>query len=360
MQRLAPVFSVLILIAVLAGPEGSPQRSAVHGVHSPPSGNRALPATRNWTGLTIIFNADDPWSVFERDLQKAEEWGASVVQVQVSYYARDHSSAGFPVFDRRTPTKKQLLHILKSVKSTGKSLVLHPVLLIQDPDSQYWRGQFEPVHEDLWWSDYSRWIGELAMVAESAETDLLFIGSELTSLQTASSRWIPLIQKTRSIFSGKIGYSANWDSWMKVPFHSELDILGLNGYFPLDLPGESAIRAVTVEDYRSRLLPHWSAMNQWKQQHETPLVFTEVGYPASAIDLSRPWDKGSLLLEQLGEKQKLGFEAFLGVFGDSGSHCGILFYALHGHDPGSPSGYTPVLKETRMMWTQLFQESMRP
>ena len=352
MARWAPVIAVLILTVLLG--------SLAQGPNPPsaPEKPYSTPAPLRWDGITILYNAEDPWSVFESDLSTAIQWGAPCIQIQVSFFSRDHSSAGFPVFDRRSPSIDQLRRVAKAVKSRDKTLVLHPVLLIQDPKSSWWRGQYSPLDDDQWWGDYSQWIESLAITAQASQVDLLFIGSELTSLQGESARWSDVIQTVRNVFDGSIGYSANWDAWQQVPFHSQLDLMALNGYFPLDWPDEANGPSHTPEEDRARLLPHWSALKQWTQGNETPVIFSEVGYPAASRDLSQPWQSNQPQTPLNGSLQKRGFEAFLSVFGLSDLQQGILFYALHGHDPGTPSGYTPILEETQMLWQKQFQESL--
>ena len=352
MARWAPVIAVLILTVLLG--------SLAQGPNPPsaPEKPSSAPAHLRWDGITILYNAEDPWSVFESDLSKAVQWGAPCIQIQVSFFSRDHSSAGFPVFDRRSPSLDQIKEISEAVKSHDKTLVLHPVLLIQDPKSSWWRGQYRPLDNDQWWGDYSQWIESLAITAQASQVDLLFIRSELTSLQGESARWADVIQTVRNVFDRSVGYSANWDSWQQVPFHSQLDLLALNGYFPLDRPEEANDPSLTPEEDRARLLPHWSALKQWTQGNQTPVIFSEVGYPAAIRDLSQPWNSIQPQTPLNGALQKRGFEAFLSVFGLSDLQQGILFYALHGHDPGTPSGYTPILEETQMLWQKQFQESL--
>ena len=352
MARWAPVIAVLILSLLLGSMAQDPNPP------SAPENPSNTSAPLRWDGITILYNAEDPWSVFESDLSRAIQWGAPCIQIQVSFFSRDHSSAGFPVFDRRSPSTDQLQRIAEAVKAHDKTLVFHPVLLIQDPKSSRWRGQYSPLDDDEWWGDYTQWIESLAITAQASQVDLLFIGSELTSLQTESARWANLIQTVRNVFDGSVGYSANWDSWQQVPFHSQLDLLALNGYFPMDRSEEANDPSLTPEEDRARLLPHWSALKQWTQGNETPVIFSEVGYPAAAKDLSQPWNSNQPQTPLNGALQKRGFEAFLSVFGQSDLHGGILFYALHGHDPATPSGYTPILEETKMLWQKQFQESL--
>ena len=314
----------------------------------------------HWTGLTIIFNPDDPWSVFEADLQIARNWNAPCIQIQVSYFTRDRQSSKFPVYDRRSPDDEILLRALNLARQQTPLLVLHPILLIQDPDSPHWRGQYQPLFPDQWWNHYQQWMTRMALVAESSGVHLFMAGSELTSLQNESDRWSRTIRAIRQVYSGQLGYSANWDAWQQVPFHDELDLLALNGYFPLDWENASRTFPSTKADLRSRLLPHLSAMQRWTQEHQTPLLFSEVGYPAHSTDLSRPWFSPKVDSQIDGRLQKEALTAFLDVFGRSGTHCGILFYALHGHDPEVPSGYTPFLRETQGLWIRTFSESSQP
>ncbi len=309
-------------------------------------------------GITILFNADDPRGVFASDVDRAIKMGASWLQIQVAYYTRDEKSAGFPVFDRRTPINESLKEILDFANLSGCKVALHPILLIQDPESEHWRGEYTPVQPESWWNDYCEWMKKLADISESAKISILYIGSELTSLQSHHTDWRELIQSLRKRYSGALGYSANWDSWQNVSFHGDLDVLGLNAYFPLFDAKTNRSEKLTRKDYQARLLPHLSAMRRWSVANDTPLIFTEVGYPATSRRLDRPWDSGSgqSVIED-GLIQLEGFRSFVGVFGSNGPQKGIFFYALHGHDPDRPTGYTPIHKETRSLWTDYLTRS---
>lgn len=349
-------WSALLWVVVIGALTGWNQESAITGR----PGQVSFPSDkpRPWDGLTILFNADDSEEVFQSDLEQAIKMGAPGIQVQVSFFTSDVQSAGFPVFDRRSPQPEQLIKILQAVSEKDLNVTLHPILLIQNPSSRYWRGQYQPVDEDRWWSDYEKWILGLADIAQTSATDLFFIGSELTSLQRKAPQWLSLIEKVRKRYSGLVGYSANWDSWQDVTFHEDLDVLGLNGYFPLST-AETETHP-TALDLQANLLPHLSAMKRWVKTHTTALLFTEVGYPAANNALDRPWLYPTGTPTDSGDRQRDGIRSFLQVFSETGPQKGIFFYALHGHDPKTPSGYTPVRQETQQMWTDYFRERRQP
>ena len=48
--------------------------------------------------------------------------------------------------------------------------------------------------------------------------------------------WVELIEKVRTVYSGKLTYAANYDNYQDVGFWNHLDFIGINAYFPLRNP----------------------------------------------------------------------------------------------------------------------------
>lgn len=127
---------------------------------------------------------------------------------------------------------------------------------------------------EQWEADYRRYILHFAQVADTAHADLFCIGTEFNNaIQKRPAYWTKLIGEIKNIYSGKLIYSSNWDDWERVPFWSELDYIGLGGYFPLveaDTP--------SVEALKTAWLPIKQRLQQFSAAQQRPIVFTEFGY----------------------------------------------------------------------------------
>ena len=198
---------------------------------------RKLSPPDSLTGITLILNQEDSPDVFQDDLELASNMGFTWIQIQYMTFTVDHSAHSFPVFDRRTPSFSRLAQSIRQCKDKDLKVSLHPVLLIQSDTSQHWRGEYNPLYLDKWWASYSKWMVSIATFCTNEDVDMLFVGSELSSLQNLEKYWSSLIGNVRSVYRGAVSYSANWDDWKSVSFHNDLDILGINGYFPLDRIG---------------------------------------------------------------------------------------------------------------------------
>ena len=100
-------------------------------------------------------------------------------------------------------------------------------------------GHMKMDSEDLWKQleeSYSKFILDFAKLAEETKVDILCIGTELEQFVTNRPEyWNELIKKIKSIYKGKLTYAANWDEYKRTPFWSDLDYIGIDGYFPISL-----------------------------------------------------------------------------------------------------------------------------
>ena len=318
---------------------------------------RKLSPPDSLTGITLILNQEDSPDVFQDDLELASNMGFTWIQIQYMTFTVDHSAHSFPVFDRRTPSFSRLAQSIRQCKDKGLQVSLHPVLLIQNEKSQHWRGEYSPLYLDKWWASYSKWMISIATFCANEDVDMLFVGSELSSLQNLEKYWSSLIENVRSVYRGAVSYSANWDDWNSVSFHNDLDILGINGYFPLERIGSESesfnasahINSAHVSSayLRSMLLPHLSALKLWSRENQTAIFFSEVGYPDHSLALQQPWNPGTPNSRYQPELQVEGYRAFLDVFGDADFSKGIFFYAIHQHEHRDLNGYTPQQGKSR-------------
>lgn len=125
--------------------------------------------------------------------------------------------------------------------------------------------------------------------------------------------WRDLIAAVREVYSGPVGYAANFDQYHQVGFWDALDVMGVNAYFELRselLPDENELSDEELEERLYPLLVEgWTevlgGIRDFRQERglEIPLVFTEMGFTRRAKSTVRPWahEGFSLIYSPTGE-----------------------------------------------------------
>lgn len=221
-----------------------------------------------------------------------------------------------------------------------------------------WTGALDFSREEDWqqWEKtYERYILRFAALADSAQTDMLCIATEFnTSIQKRPQYWSDLIRKIKSVYKGKLTYSANWDDWDKVPFWKELDYIGLGGYFPL-----VAETTPKVEALMSAWQPIKTRLRSYSEKQGRPVLFTEFGYLSVDSCGWRNWElergiEGRNINQQA---QANCYEALFSTFHHeewwAGSFLWKWFPNMRGHEGYPERDYTPqgkVGEETVRKW----------
>lgn len=152
-----------------------------------------------------------------------------------------------------------------------------------------WRGEIDPGSNEAWcewFTSYRDFAVRFAILAEEIGAALYSVGVEFKSSSNFwSEEWRVLIRELREVYSGELTYSANWDEAANVPFWDELDLIGINAFWPLGRePGDGfeamGERARAVADELEAL----------SQQYDRPLLFTEVGVKTATDSALAPWE----------------------------------------------------------------------
>jgi hypothetical protein len=125
-----------------------------------------------------------------------------------------------------------------------------------------------------WEADYSNYILLMAQIGQETQVDLFCIGTEFrNSIAKRPQFWTKLIADVRSVYTGKLTYSANWDDWDQVPFYDQLDYIGMSAYYPL-------VEAQTpaIDSLRAAWVPIAQKMEAFQKRIGKPVLFTEFGY----------------------------------------------------------------------------------
>lgn len=133
-------------------------------------------------------------------------------------------------------------------------------------------------------------------------------GGDVESLEVINRKrarleehWEALIAKVRQVYSGKIGYAANFDQYHEVGFWPSLDVMGINAYFELR---SRVLGDESPENLYPLLLDGWrevlggiAEFRRMQGLQDQPVIFTEMGYTYRAKSTLRPWaDEGFSLI----------------------------------------------------------------
>ena len=240
-----------------------------------------------------------------KQLARMKSLGASAVAVVPYAFTRapDEPTVQYRGTDE---SDERVIRTLRQARRLGLRTMLKP---------QLWaRGRFtgdiafeRPADFDRWWSGYRRWMLHNARLAALERADLLVIGTELGGLTRHRDAWRRLIREIRRVYPGPLTYAANWGKdFEEMPFWDQLDLLGLNMYYPLAAPGEEPrADSPRLRELRTKL----AALSR---KHRKPILFTEVGYAASAAAAAEPWKEKHGVLDPARQARcyQVVFEAF--------------------------------------------------
>ena len=165
-------------------------------------------------------------------------------------------------------------HSVREAHRRGFAVMLKPQIWIRG----HWPGAIDFASDDEWntfFTAYERWILHYADMAEREGIHALCLGTELvhTTLKHPE-RWRAIIARVRERYHGQLTYAANWgEEFENLSFWADLDVMGLNSYYPLAADGRAD--DATLRNGARR----WMRMaDSISRAHDRPLWLTEVGY----------------------------------------------------------------------------------
>ena len=249
---------------------------------------------------TTDFSSED----MQKTLQNIASTGANQVALIIPYYQQNRQTTEmYPGWN--TPTDEALVAAITYAHSIGLDVMLKPHLETVYID---WRGNIDPAMEDrpAWFRSYGNMLLHYAQIAEANGVEDICLGTELLHFTNPAHDprntqfWTDMIASVRSVYSGKLTYSANWyDELDTLGFWSQLDYIGVSAYYDLSLHWYTNFDPSTPGNpSMSDLKKGWE---HWKRQELDPIaashptkkiVFTEVGYRSIQNTHYNPWDWG--------------------------------------------------------------------
>lgn len=236
------------------------------------------------------------WRNAVRDVHDA---GFTEVSISPVRYI-NQSSGSIATSSSKGPELSHLATAISEAKSLGMTVTVNPFVELEN--FAFWRGQYNPTpgssQSNTFWTDYEDYLVDVATIAQSNGADAMNVGTELRAITRNSgnnARWDSVINAVDGVFTGDLGYAANWDNYNNgnltnaVWSNPAIDYVGIDSYFRNTTsnsqadasgtdPNETFIAQVEAgwnDRLDNEILPFAAGLQSGEG---LPVVFTEVGY----------------------------------------------------------------------------------
>lgn len=282
-----------------------------------------------------------------RTMERLKKLGVNTIAVLMEGRMRSPDDHRVEVAsrDELEPTRRALA----DANRMGLATVLIPHIYVDDGT---WRGdlRFEGEKAERWWRSYESFILTASSIAARSGTSVLSIGVELKAMSSqpeTRERFRQLATAVREEYEGLLTYSANWDEAEDVAFWDLVDLVGVNGYYPL-LP--DPVRGA------ERVARRLGALADSAQR---PVLVLEVGYRSSPLTHHRPWEWPEDVEPRVDHAaQARAWAAVLSQWPRTQGVRGLLVWVIptDPDDPASepPHGFNPLNKAAEAVIARAF------
>jgi hypothetical protein len=283
---------------------------------------------------------------YGRTLDEQLRWGANWVSLTPFGRTYDLRPSGIdltfeaPFEENREAVRRgiQMAH------ARGLRVLLVPHLWVETGG---WRAEIDPGTDEGWarWAvQYAHFLVAWAKVAEQEHADMLSVGVELRSWVTTARApmFRDVIRRVRELYHGPLTYSANWDDVQDTLILGELDVIGINAFYPLT-DKENA----TFEEMLGGGKKVAEQVQQLSRVWRRPVLFTEIGYTTRPDPALRPWEWPDKMqhvkVDQ--EAQALAYRALIATLIELPEFLGFFVWRVYA-DPDDQSqeaewGFSP-------------------
>lgn len=191
-------------------------------------------------------------------------------------------------------------------KEAGLQVMIKPQIWF---DHGKFTGHFKlnsPIDWEKFEQSYADFIIQYARLSEKHNLHLFCIGTELSSfILERESFWKRLIENVRKVYSGKLVYAANWDTYKKIPLWDKLDYIGVDAYFPICNDQTPSIKSLMKGWH-----PYAEGLKDFGNDSRKQILFTEWGYRSADYCGKEPWDYN----EKLDYNPNAQYNAYQAVF----------------------------------------------
>lgn len=293
-----------------------------------------------------------------RSLEELAELGTDAVAVLPYTFVRDPTRpAPFRISSRAgSENDVAVLHSVLSARELGMRILLKPHIWLRGS----WPGEIRMGSEENWdrfFAEYGRWIGHYALMAEAYRMESFCVGVEMSAAALEQpDRWRALIGRLREIYTGELGYCANWgEEAENVEFWDAVDFVGVSAYYPV-----SSRRNPSATELLAGAREVVAELESLGRRHERPVLLTEAGFASSPQPWRRPWEeeRGPGARVDL-EAQARSYRALIQALEEGEVIRGVYWWKWPTTGPGDPlkhAGFTPRGKPAEAEVAEWFLE----
>jgi len=253
--------------------------------------------------------------------------------------------------------RKNIRRAIQMAHARGLKVMLVPHLWVESGE---WRAKIDPPTDagwDAWAKSYRAFVMTWAAVAEETHVELLSSGVELRSwvTTTRAPSFSAIVHDLRGIYHGMITYSANWDDVENTVILGDLDVIGINAFFPLGDHDGASFADLRAGGLRVRTKVHALA-EAWKK----PVLFTEIGYTTRENCAIKPWEwpdgMKHVVVDEVAQAE--AYHALIAPLLDEPSFAGLFVWRVYS-DPEDVSqeaewGFSPRGKLAELVMRDAF------
>jgi hypothetical protein len=225
---------------------------------------------------------------YGRTLDEAAQMGAT--WVSLTPFGRVESLRSAQVsLEFEAPFEENRRNIVRGIEMAherGLKVLLVPHLWVE---SGGWRAEIDPGSDEGWrtWArSYQQFLLTWAEVAAETHTEMLSVGVELRSWVTTerATSFFPIIAAVRKVYPGLLTYSANWDDVEDTMILQDIDLIGINAFYPL-AEEEGAPLADLMRGGENVA----GKLERLARTERKPILLTEIGYKTVESPAVKPW-----------------------------------------------------------------------
>ena len=256
---------------------------------------------------------------------------------------QNDGTVGRSRIDRLLDDPSWLTRAIREAHAKGLKITITPHLAYWGTRFRY-RAAIRFDDEESWrrfFDTYEQFIVRVAILSKDA--DAFVVGSELDATVEREADWRRVIAAVRREFHGPITYAAQWDGYTKVKFWDALDVVAVEGYFPL-VAHEGMPTDAELERGWARVAAELEAFGRRTGRR---VVLGELGYNRSFAAAVRPWAYAEDDDPRAEELQTRCLDTALRTLAKSDTIVGAFLWKwLPGEDPNDNFlASTPAMQE---------------
>lgn len=283
-----------------------------------------------------------------RAMDEAVRMGATWISLTTFGRVWELSSTGVDlVFEAPfEENRRNVLAAIRQAHDRGLKVLLVPHLWVETGG---WRALMNPgggTDEGWasWAASYRAFLLTWAEVAREGGAEMLSVGVELRSWVTTPrvASFTPIIEDVRRAYPGLLTYSANWDDVDDTLILDDLDLIGINAFYPL-AEREGATLAELLQG-GARVA---AQVERLARAMGRPVLLTEIGYTTRRDPALRPWEwpdgMRDVVIDELAQAN--AYTAIIAPFLDARFCAGFFVWRVYA-DPDDVSqeaewGFSP-------------------